>query len=112
MAMFADGEFDAVIASHVLEHLPVPYLDRALGEIARVGRHALVYLPVAGRHGQLNFTLGFKDINISVVWDVFNYFRKPDGITPAYCGKQHFWELGLRGYRVKDLKERMSHDSK
>jgi SAM-dependent methyltransferase len=108
MAMFVDGAFDAVIVSHVLEHLAVPYLDRALGEIARVGRHALVYLPVAGRHGQCRFTLGIRDVGFSLGWDLFNYFRKPDGTTPAYCGNQHFWELGMRGYRVKDLTARMS----
>jgi hypothetical protein len=108
MVMFADGEFDAVIVSHVLEHLAVPYLDLALGEIARVGRHALVYLPVAGRHGQLNFVLGFRDVSVSWVWDIINYFRKPDGITPAYCSNQHFWEVGMRGFRVKDLAKRMA----
>src|SRR5207237_3857301 len=49
MTLFSDRQFDAVIASHVLEHLAVPYLDAALAELARVGRFALVYLPVAGR---------------------------------------------------------------
>src|SRR6266699_6004806 len=38
--MFLTGQFDVVIASHVLEHVPVPYLDAALAEIARVGRFA------------------------------------------------------------------------
>ncbi|MGP8320276.1 MAG: methyltransferase domain-containing protein [Methanosarcinaceae archaeon] len=47
LQMFKDGQFDAVIASHILEHLAVPYLDFALGEIARVGRNAIIYLPSA-----------------------------------------------------------------
>jgi len=47
---FSNGQFDVVIASHVLEHLAVPYLESSLKEISRVGHFALIYLPVAGRH--------------------------------------------------------------
>lgn len=108
MGMFADGRFDAVIASHVLEHFAVPYLDRALSEIARVGRYALVYLPVAGRHFQARIAPGVKGIDVSVVMDIFNWFHKPDGVTPRYCGGQHFWEVGMRGFRVRDLCARFS----
>jgi len=106
--MFADGEFDAVIASHVLEHLAVPYLDTALKEIARVGRYALIYLPVAGRHFDLRLVPGFKGIDLSLILDVFNYFHKPDGVTPRYCGTQHFWEIGMVGFHVKDVIKRIS----
>jgi SAM-dependent methyltransferase len=107
MAMFADGQFDAVIASHVLEHLAESYLDPSLNEIARVGRHALIYLPVAGRHCQARLTPGFKGIDLSLIVDVFNYFRRPDGVTPRYAQGQHFWEVGFRGFRVRDIRRRM-----
>jgi len=107
LSMFSDMEFDAVIVSHVLEHMAVPYLNTALKEIARVGRYALIYLPVAGRHGQLRFIPGIRGIDLSFIWDIFNYFEKPDGNTPCYCQKQHFWELGMRGFRIKDIKKRM-----
>ena len=50
MDCFADGQFDVVIASHVLEHMSYSLLDPALRELSRVARHALVYLPYAGRH--------------------------------------------------------------
>jgi hypothetical protein len=108
MNMFADAQFDAAIASHVLEHLPVPYLDGALAELARVARQALVYLPVAGRHVQARFQPGFKGIDVSLVVDVFNYLHRPSGIDPKYCQRQHYWEVGMRGFRVRDLKARMS----
>jgi SAM-dependent methyltransferase len=108
MAMFGDAQFDAVTASHVLEHVAVPYLDDALRELARVARHAVVYLPVHGRHAQLRVAPGFRDLDLSLVVDLFNYLRKPDGVTPRYCGGQHFWEIGMRGFRVRDVVARLS----
>ncbi len=104
---FQDMEFDAVIASHVLEHLAVPLLDQSLREISRVGRYAIIYLPVAGRHMQLKFNLGFKGIEFSLIFDLFNIFHKPSGVEPCYCQRQHFWEVGMRGFRCKDIASRM-----
>jgi SAM-dependent methyltransferase len=107
MHMFTDREFDVVIASHVLEHLPPRYLDTALAELARVASGALVYLPVAGRHVQTRVQPGFRDVDLCVILDIFNYFHRPDGETPRYCQRQHYWEVGMRGFRVRDLKARM-----
>jgi hypothetical protein len=108
MGMFRDGQFDAVIASHVLEHLPEPYLEPALAEIARVGAFALVYLPVAGRHFQARLSPGFRGIDWSFIVDLFNYFHRPSGIVPRYCHRQHYWEVGMRGFRVRDLTARFA----
>lgn len=108
MDMFSDRQFDAVIASHVLEHLAVPYLDRSLNEIARVGRYALIYLPIAGRHAQMRFIPGFKGIDLSFIADVYNYFHRPDGVTARYCEGMHFWEIGMRGFRLRDIIARLA----
>ena len=108
LSMFDVGGFDVVIASHVLEHLAEPYLNTVLEEIARVGRHAIIYLPIHGRHAQLRVIPGFKGIDISFVFNIFNFFEKPDGVTPRYCSGQHFWEIGMRGFRVMDVTQRLS----
>jgi hypothetical protein len=108
MDMFGDAQFDAVLASHVLEHLAEPHLDAALQEIARIGRYALIYLPVHGRHIQLRFIPGFKGLDLGFIFDLFNYFEKPDGVTPRYMANQHFWEVGMRGFRKRDIIKRMS----
>lgn len=103
LSRFVQGQFDVVIASHVLEHFAVPYLDTALSEIARVSRYALVYLPVAGRHGQLRVQPGVRAIDWAVNVDVFNYFERCDGLTPRYMARMHFWEVGRRGFDVRSL---------
>lgn len=108
MRMFGDAHFDAVIASHVIEHLAVPYLEPSLAEIARVGRFALIYLPVTGRHCHVRFMPGVRSIDFSILIDVFNWFEKPDGLTPRYCQRQHFWEIGRRGWKVKDVMARFA----
>jgi hypothetical protein len=106
LSMFKDHCFDVIIASHVLEHLPVPYLDQCLSEFARVGTSAIVYLPVTGRHFQFRIKLDLKGIDLSFVFDLFNYFHKPDGVTARYCQGQHYWEMGMRGFTKRDLRER------
>jgi len=108
LSMFEDGRFDAAVASHVLEHIAEPYLDAALKEIARVARHALVYLPVAGRHLQLRFVPGITPLDLSLVIDMHNVLDAPDGVTAKYCEKQHFWEIGRRGYSVRAVKRRLA----
>ena len=106
--MFGKGDFDAVIASHVLEHLAEPYLESSLKELSRVARYALIYLPVHGRHFHLRFVPGIKNFDWSVIFDLANPFSKTDGLTPRYMANQHFWEIGIKGYRTSDIKKRVS----
>jgi hypothetical protein len=106
--MFDTGQFDVVIASHVLEHLAEPYLDSALQEIARVGHNALIYLPVYGKHLQWRFMTGARKFDLSMIMDLGNIFHRPDGISLRYSQGQHFWEVGMRGFKVKDLKKRFT----
>jgi hypothetical protein len=43
---FADGSFDLVMATEIMEHLPASLYERSLTELARVaGRHILITVP-------------------------------------------------------------------
>jgi SAM-dependent methyltransferase len=108
MPFFGDAQFDVVIASHVIEHFAVAYLDQALRELARVAGFALIYVPVHGLCLQARFFTNFRGLSLSPTVDLFNFFERPDGVTPRYMEGQHFWELGMRGFRVRDLRRRFS----
>lgn len=108
LGMFHAGHFDVIIASHVLEHFAAPYLDLALKEMARVARYAIIYLPVYGKHIQWRFLTGSRRVDLSFILDFYNYFERPSGVRPRYMAGQHFWEVGMRGFRVKDMKKRFS----
>jgi hypothetical protein len=107
MPMFADQQFDAVLASHVLEHLPPAFLDTAIAELARVARFAIVYLPVSGRHVQFRLFPGFGARDFSWIVDLFHWFKKPDPLKARFMGGQHFWEIGVRGYRLRGVMGRL-----
>jgi predicted SAM-dependent methyltransferase len=108
LSAFGDRAFDVVIASHVLEHLPPEYLDASLSELARVARYAIVYLPVTGRIARLRLTPGIRGWDWSFTINLFNFFDRPNPRHPKYCGGQHYWEVGRRGFTRRNLHRRFS----
>jgi hypothetical protein len=107
LSRYEPGQFDVLIASHVLEHLPASYLDQALAQIARAARYALIYLPVHGVYGQVRLSSNFRDFDQALLLTLSNWFEQPDEDTPRYMSGQHYWEIGLKGFRVRDMLIRM-----
>jgi hypothetical protein len=107
MSCFADDEFDAAVASHVLEHMSLSLLDSGLRELSRVARHAIVYLPYAGRHLDLSFTQFQGSFEHHWRVNVPPFWRRPSPEKPLFAGGQHFWEVGLRGCSRRAIRRRM-----
>jgi hypothetical protein len=107
LSRFSAGQFDVIVASHVLEHLAEAYLETALAEMARVGQYSLIYLPVAGRYAALRVQPGALGLDWQLRLNLFNYFERPDGVTRRYRDREHYWEIGRRGFRVRDVKARL-----
>jgi SAM-dependent methyltransferase len=108
LSMFPADRFDVAIASHVVEHVAEPYLDAALCEIARVASHAVIYLPIGGRHFHLRCAPGITPLDVSLIVDMINPFNRPDGITPKYEAGQHFWEVGRPGWSLRAVRKRLT----
>ena len=63
---------------------------------------------VAGRHFQLRLKMDLKGIDLSLIFDLFNYLHRPDGLSARYCQGQHYWEQGMRGFTARALRSRFS----
>jgi hypothetical protein len=107
MRMFSDQQFDVVIASHVLEHLPFSYFRDCLAELARVARHAVVYLPYGGRHLEWKFVLSQRYREYALRLRLPPR-KRVDGEHPDLQAAQHYWECGYPGFSVKSISSIMA----
>ncbi len=97
LSMFDDKQFDVVIASHVLEHLPFEYLGKSCQEIARVGRHALIYLPFACLVPEV--TVAVQPLFVKTLRVRIPLFWKEHKFNG-----EHYWEIGTKGYPLRRIR--------
>ena len=107
LSRFGDGQFDFVVASHVLEHLPATRLEAALGEFARVAHHCLIYVPVGGRYLSLKLLVGTR-WQFTLCFDFIRFWHRPSGIDRIYRSNEHYWEVGYLGFRRSDVRRLLS----
>lgn len=93
---FEDKKFDVTLCAEVLEHLPFEEFPKALSEIRRVTRCAVVLsLPNWG----WTFWLGLK----LPMLPKLDFFWKLTGVLKHPSGGEHFWEIGKRGYPLRRI---------
>jgi hypothetical protein len=102
MPMFSDLQFDVCIVSHVLEHLPFRYFEESLREIARIARHAVIFLPYGGRHLEWKFSYAqrFREYKLALT---IPPLRKISGESLDLQQGEHYWECGYRNFDVKKI---------
>lgn len=92
---FRDGEFDAVCAFQMLEHLEYEHALRAVKEMGRVARsHLITSLPEARRRYPVQITVPRLGL---VTWQVPRIYLRP---IPNVFDGQHYWEVGRAGFSV------------
>lgn len=99
---FTEGAFDAVLCCQVLEHLPFDSFPGALRQLRRVTRgHVILSLPDVRMYAGLRVRLpkmGSKTFAVSL--------ERPT-IGPYEYDGEHHWEIGYRGTRFADVRQRI-----
>lgn len=95
----SNGQFDVVLCSEVLEHLPFEKFKIALSELGRVSKGSVVLgLPHAGGVVDGSF-------KIPLVPRFTFFFKIPFFWKKHVFNGEHYWELGKKGYSVEKIQK-------
>jgi ubiquinone/menaquinone biosynthesis C-methylase UbiE len=102
---FEENQFDTVVAFEILEHLPFKDFKNCLNQLHKVTkRHLIISLPYSGIY--IEFILKFPLIMKLFKKPIFNILLSIPLFTHRFSSKQHYWEVGRKGYsrnRIKNL---------
>jgi SAM-dependent methyltransferase len=98
---FKDNSFDVAVAFEVLEHIPFKDIEKALNELRRVSRKAVIIsLPYSCF--SLEFILNF---HFPLMARILRFFvALPYTFIKTIHGGEHYWEMGRKDYPKKKVK--------
>lgn len=104
---FEDGQFEATAAFEVLEHLPWKDVSGALAELHRVSRwFVFLSVPYITPYWEAVFRFPLvRKLTGKPYLDCF--VRLPFGGFRR-CSPSHQWELGLKGYSLRQFREKLT----
>lgn len=92
-----DNSFDLILCCQVLEHLPFEKFEESLKEISRVAKDKiLISLPYANIYSYLQ-------IKLPLLKKIYFSFTLPRLYEKHIFVKEHYWEIGKRGYPMKRI---------
>lgn len=95
---FGDNEFEVACAFEVLEHIPFENFEKALSELARVSKKAVIIsLPHFGPSCEFSFKIPFvKRVKLA--------FKLPFHPKHVWNGEHHF-EIGKKGHEIQKIRK-------
>lgn len=104
-----DKSFDLITAFEILEHLPFSEVEKALSELARVAKKfVIISLPYTSAYAALQFSFRIPRVRRSFAFALrIPYFLA--GIKMNVYNKEHYWELGRKGYSKRRIKKVFSN---
>lgn len=96
---FKDKEFDVIIASHILEHIPFKYMKKVLIEFQRISHYSNIYLPIAYIWCSITFKLWiWKELRLNINIPAF-FWRK------YKFNGEHYREIMTKWYSKKFMRK-------
>ena len=98
-----EPKFDLVACFEILEHIPFEDVPKALNNIANASkRHVIISIPYAAVY--IEVLCRFPWINKIFKKTFLRLFISLPLFTKKFLDKQHYWELGRKGYSKNKIR--------
>ncbi|MDA3802700.1 MAG: class I SAM-dependent methyltransferase [Patescibacteria group bacterium] len=100
-----DNSYDAVMACEIIEHIPWDDVEKALKELHRVSKkHVIISIPYAAFTFEIITRFPFTKTLFNKLF-VSCFLRIPRFFIKLQFNGEHYWEMGMKGYPRKKIRE-------
>ncbi|MBT5739542.1 class I SAM-dependent methyltransferase, partial [Candidatus Woesearchaeota archaeon] len=106
---FEENQFDTVVAFEILEHLKFKEFEGCLKQLHKVSnKYVIISLPYSGIY--LEILIRFPWIKKIIKKDFIRIFLSVPLITHKFRCKQHYWEVGRKGFSKNKVRKLFKKD--